>query len=316
MAVGLLSRTFIIALGARQVLTGDLTIGALIGISILSSIPLSILARYVRSSALLKRAAEAEEILRQFMMLPSEKLSGSALKTYAGGLSFKDMAFAYPGSKSPLFEGLDLQIVPGELVGVTGYNGSGKSTLAKIIVGLLDPSRGQVLVDGLELDQISLEWWRKQIIYLPQEPGFFPASIRQNIEAANPGLDNETLNTVLLATGLRKFLDSHPRGLDLEIDETGRPLPLGIRKRLALSRALTTDGRLAVLDEPGEGLDIEGWKMLNKTIKKLKEQNKTIIIFTGDPRLLVEAGTIIDLGRKPVPAVSAKGTARSSGGKL
>lgn len=307
MTVALLSRTFIIALGARQVLLGELSIGALIGISILSSIPLSILARFVRTSALLKRAAEAEETLKQFVALPRERLSGSALSVYMGGLAFKDLAFTYSGQKSPLFEGLDLEIASGEVVGITGYNGSGKSTLAKMVVGLLEPTRGRILVDGLELAQVSLEWWRKQIIYLPQEPGFFPATVRENITAANPDMGDEDLNRALFMSGLRRFLDSHPKGLDLELDETGRPLPLGIRKRVALSRALSTDGKLVVLDEPGEGLDVEGWKAVNKTIKGLQERKKTVLIFSGDPRLLMEAVTIVDLGPKPVPAVMVKG---------
>ncbi len=303
MSIGLVSRTFIIGLGARQVFLGELSIGALIGISILSSIPMTILARFVRTSALLKRTAQAENILRQFMMLPRERISGSALKVYAGNLSFRDLAFAYPGSKNPLFEGLNMQAASGGVVGITGYNGSGKSTLTKLIVGLLEPTRGQILVDGLELSQISLEWWRKQIIYLPQEPGFFSAGIRENIMAANPGLDNEGLNRVLAITGLKRFVDSHPQGLELELDESGKPLPLGIRRRLALARAMATDGQLVLLDEPAEGLDVEGWKMVNRIIKTLREQKKTVMIFTSDPRLMMNVGIIIDLGSKPVPGV-------------
>ncbi len=306
MSIGLVSRTFIIALGARQVFLGELTIGALIGISILSSMPLTILARFVRTTALLKRAAEAESVLKRFMMLPREKTSGSALKVYSGGLDFKDLAFVYPGSKSPLFEGLNIQVAPGTTAGFTGYNGSGKSTLARMVAGLLEPSRGQILVDGMEMSQISLEWWRKQIIYLPQEPGFLPATIRENIMAVSPDMDNDGLNRVLYTAGLRRFLDSHPQGLDLELDERGTPLPLGIRRRLALARALTTDGQLVILDEPAEGLDVEGWKMVNRTIKSLKESRKTILIFSGDPRLLMDADIIVDLGSKPVPEIAVR----------
>ncbi|MFP4085009.1 MAG: ATP-binding cassette domain-containing protein, partial [Desulfonatronovibrio sp.] len=306
MSIGLVSRTFIIALGARQVFLGELTIGALIGISILSSMPLTILARFVRTTALLKRAAEAESVLKRFMMLPREKTSGSALKVYSGGLDFKDLAFVYPGSKSPLFEGLNIQVAPGTTAGFTGYNGSGKSTLARMVAGLLEPSRGQILVDGMEMSQISLEWWRKQIIYLPQEPGFLPATIRENIMAVSPDMDNDGLNRVLYTAGLRRFLDSHPQGLDLELDERGTPLPLGIRRRLALARALTTDGQLVILDEPAEGLDVEGWKMVNRTIKSLRQSRKTILIFSGDPRLLMDADIIVDLGSKPVPEIAAK----------
>lgn len=306
MSIGLVARTFIIALGARQVFLGELTIGALIGISILSSIPLTILARFVRTSALLKRAAEAESILKRFMMLPREKTSGSALKAYSGRLGFKDLAFVYPGSKSPLFEGLNIQVDPGKIAAFTGYNGSGKSTLARMVAGLLEPSRGQILVDGMEMSQLSLEWWRKQIIYLPQEPGFLPATIRENIMAASPDLNDDGLNKVLYAAGMRRFLDSHPQGLELELDETGSPLPLGIRRRVALARALTTDGQLVILDEPAEGLDVEGWKMVNRTIKSLKERRKTMLIFSGDPRLLMDADIIVDLGSKPVPEIAAK----------
>jgi ATP-binding cassette, subfamily C, bacterial LapB len=286
---------------------GELSIGSLIGISVLSSIPLTILARFVRTWALLNRAKEAGEVLNHFSALPREKWSGSALKEYSGGIALNDLAFAYPGSKSPLFESLNLQVASGDVVGITGYNGSGKSTLAGIVAGLLEPSRGQVLVDGLELEQISLEWWRKQIIYLPQEPGFIPATIRDNIMAVSPELDNQDLNKVLQMTGLRGFLDTHPKGLDLELEETGKPLPLGIRRRLALARALTTAGSLVILDEPAEGLDVQGWKMINGIIKKLKEQRKTIIIFSGDPRLLMDVETIVDLGQKPVPALISRG---------
>ncbi len=307
MAIGLITRTFIIALGARQVVMGELSIGALIGVSVLASLPLTILARFVRTLALLNRAGEAQEVLDNLLKLPRERLSGTALKSYSGRVVFKDLAFAYPGSKSPLFESVNLELSPGQTLGITGHNGSGKTTLARIIAGLLEPSRGQVLVDGIELSQVSLDWWRKQIIYLPQEPGFLPATIRENIMAASQSMDNEGLNKFLMMTGMRRFLDSHPDGLDLELDETGKPLPLGIRRRLALSRALTMEGPLAVLDEPGEGLDAEGWKMAGKIIRHLKEQKKTIIILSGDPRFLMDAETIIDLGRKPVPAIMVRG---------
>jgi len=307
MAIALMTRILIIALGARQVVMGQLSIGALIGVSVLASLPLAILAKFVRTLTLLKRAREIESTLKRFLALPREKLSGSALQFYSGGIAFNDLAFTYQGSKTPLFESLNLELSPGQVLGVTGYNGSGKSTLAKMIVGLLEPSRGRILVDGLELEQVSLEWWRKQIIYLPQEPGFFPGSIRENLMWANPDLDNESLNRVLLMTGMRRFLDSHPQGLELELDESGKPLPLGIRRRLALTRALTTDGQLAVLDEPAEGLDVEGCKMINKIIKTFSDQKKTIIIFSSDPRLLMEVGTVIDLGQKPVPAVMSRG---------
>ncbi len=307
MSIGLLTRTFIIALGARQVVMGELTIGALIGISILSSMPLNILSRFVRTLSVLSRAREAGNLLEEFVKLPKEKLSGSALKSYSGAIEFRDLSFVYPGSKNPLFESLSVKAEPGQAIGITGFNGSGKSSLAKIAAGLMEPSRGGVLVDSIEMGQVSLSWWRSQIIYLPQEPGFVQASIRDNIMVARPDMDNETLNQILFMTGLRRFLDTHPQGLDLELSETGNPLSLGIRRRVALARALTTGGRLAILDEPGEGMDVEGLKMISKLIRQFKNQKKTVMVFSGEPRLLMDVEIIVDLGQKPLPKVMTMG---------
>jgi len=314
MALGLLTRAGIIALGARQVVMGELSIGALIGISFMASLPLTILTRFARARSALARARDAQSMMQQFFRLPREKLTGSALENYSGALAFKDLAFTYPGARTPLFESLNLTVRPGDLVGVTGPNAAGKSTLARMTAGLLEPSRGGIMVDGLDLAQISLEWWRSRMIYLPQEPGFIPGTFRENVLAASPELDNKTLNRILAETGLRRFLDAHPQGLDMELSENGRPLPLGIRRRLALARAMTTDGRLVILDEPAEGLDLEGWKMVKAVISRFRQEKRTVLIFSSDPRLFLDAASIVDLGQKPVPAINSRRQEQAVGG--
>jgi len=112
---------------------------------------------------------------------------------------------------------------------------------------LLAPSRGQVVVDGVDLAQVAPEWWRRQLVYLPQEPGFMNATVRENILAFNPNLDEVGLNTVIREAGLESFFATSQKGFDMELVGGGRNLPLGIRRRLALARALACDGRLVIL---------------------------------------------------------------------
>ena len=88
---------------------------------------------------------------------------------------------------------------------VIGDNGVGKTTLARLILGLLEPNRGQILVDGLDLHQVALEWWRQQVIYMPQEPALLNATIEQNLTVNAPGMEKSDLNVIIDAVGLRRF---------------------------------------------------------------------------------------------------------------
>ena len=187
------------------------------------------------------------------------------------------------------------------MLAINGFNGSGKSTLVRLLVGLLEPGRGQVLIDGVDLRQIAPEWWRRQIVYLPQEPTFLNASIRENVALALPEPDNERINVAIRAADLRRYLDSTRSGLDTEVGDGGRNLPLGIRRRLALARALVVPGRLAVFDEPTEGLDAEGCAALYAVLGALVRQGVTLVVVTRDPVILKAAQLVLDLSEKPTP---------------
>ncbi len=216
-------------------------------------------------------------------------------------MEFQDLAFVYPGQRAPLFESMSLKLEPGAFLIVAGSNGTGKTTLARLIVGLLEPGRGKILVDGVDLSQIVPEWWRKQIIYLPQEPGFLNATIRENLMAGNPDLDEGTLNELVRTAGLKSFIDESPDGFNTALTNNGANLSLGVRRRLALARALATDGMLVVIDDLTEGLDTEGSQMVVNAMNKLSERGRTVIVFTHDPKIFAAAPRYVDLNSKPVP---------------
>ncbi len=298
-----LLKVAIYAVGAKQVVNGDLTVGALIGISILSAKALQISSNFMQTVLVMGKADDAMRMIREFAGLPRESASGTAIKQYSGRLEFKDVAMAFPGAAGPLFESLTHTVEPGGVVGILGANGAGKTTLSKMIVGLLEPVRGQILADGIDFRQLAPDWWRKQVMYVPQEPTFLNGTYRANITLLNPDIEDQRLNEIIRLADLRRFLDSSATGLETMIDDSGRNLPLGIRKRLAFARALAGDGRVAVFDEPTEGLDAEGVEAVFQIMNLMVKKGVTLVVVSRDPNIMKGYGSVIDLNSKPVPKV-------------
>ena len=184
--------------------------------------------------------------------------------------------------------------------------GCGKTTLAKLIVTLLEPKRGRVMADGVNLAQMAPAWWRKQIIYMPQEPEFIAGTLRENIVMLNPELPQEKLNEILKTADLRSFLDRTPEGLETPVTDNEKNFPPGIRRRISLARALASEGRLALLDEPTDALDQKGVEAVYRVMNHLARAGKTIVVFTNDPKILKGTGMILNLNRKPVPELIRK----------
>jgi ATP-binding cassette subfamily C protein LapB len=291
------------AFGAKQVVMGDLTVGALIGVSILSAKALQISSSFMQTVLLIGKAEDAMRMINEFIGLPREILSGTAMKQFSGRLEFVDVAIAFPGSTGPLFESLSYVIEPGSVVGIIGSNGAGKTTLCKLVVGLFEPGRGQILADGVDLRQLAPHWWRQQVMYLPQEPTFLNGTYRENITLLDPDINDARLNEVVRIADLRSFLDSSATGMDTMIKDGGRSLPLGIRKRLALARAMVGQGKIAIFDEPTEGLDTEGCEAIFKIMNMLAKQGVTLLIVSRDQNLVKGFSAFIDFSVKPVPKI-------------
>jgi len=171
--LAMLLRVLVYAIGAREVVAGSLSMGGLIGASILSGKALAVSASFMKSRNMISQATTMMLSLQEFLRQPLEAETGTTLSHYRGNVEIKDLGFAYPGSTGPLFEGLDVDIEAGNVVVITGHNGSGKTTLVRLLIGLVDPGRGQILAGGVDLRQLSAPWWRSQVMYLPQEPTFF-----------------------------------------------------------------------------------------------------------------------------------------------
>jgi ATP-binding cassette, subfamily C, bacterial LapB len=232
----------VIGFGAAMAVDGEMPMGTIIGANILAGRALGVVSKFSSLVSVLMRSRESQSDIDKLIELPDEHQEGTELPLYKGQLEFRNVSFSYPEATAPLFESLSFTLKPGSSLIVTGGNGSGKSTIAKMIVWLVEPSRGEIFIDGVVLNQVKADWWRKQIIYLPQEPTFLDGTIRENLTTLNTAIDDDGIKKCMFRAGLKTFLDQLPDGLETKITQGGAKLSVGIRRRLALSRALTTSG--------------------------------------------------------------------------
>ncbi len=295
----------IMGFGSREVITGNMTVATLIGANILASRALSNINRCAQTFELMARAAQQLKLLSAFAKLPLEKENGTVLAELQGRVQLEDLAFIYSGQNTPLFESVSFSLAPGEVLVVKGGNGTGKTTMAKLLAGLLEPHRGEIRIDGVNLRQFQPFWLRRNLVYLPQEPTFFNGTLRENLSCLNPEADDVLIQQVMAKVGLSTMLTSNPEGLDMMIQGGGRHFSLGIRRRLAFCRALLSGGKVLILDEPTEGVDVEGCQAIAATLNEMVTARATMIVMSNDPFIVKGANRVLDLDHKPVPRLSA-----------
>ncbi len=291
----------VITVGAVLVVDGHLDIGEMIGANILAARALTPVITLCQQMEIWKQADQARQTIDDFEQISFEKMDGSAFEHYSGTLECRDVTFNYSARETPVIEKLSFSLGSGEVLCVTGDNGAGKTTFTKLITGLIEPTEGYISADGVNLKQLSLEWWRKQIIYLPQEPKFLEGSVRENFLAADHDISDAQIRKLLADVGLDEEIDKSVGGLDQVLNTSGSSLSLGVRRRLALARALVNRGKIAILDEPTEGIDAKGASHVYNVMSNLSKKGITLIICSHDNDVLNGAHHVLDLddGERP-----------------
>ncbi|MES9667349.1 multidrug ABC transporter [Bacillus cereus] len=213
------------------------------------------------------------------------------------GIECKDIYFRY-NKKEHLYalQNINVKIPINSMTAIVGHSGAGKSTLIDVLMGLIQPEKGQVLIDGTPLTSENLLSLRRAISYVPQDPFLFNASIRENLLMIEPNASEEQIWTALDFAAAAEFVRMLPKGLDTLIGDRGVRLSGGERQRLVLARAILRQPSILVLDEATSALDTENEVKIQSAIERLKG-TMTIVVIAHRLSTIRNADQVIVLGK-------------------
>lgn len=207
------------------------------------------------------------------------------LENIRGQINADELRFAYPGRPSGIAIP-QLKIRAGEKVAILGGIGAGKSTLLKLLAGLYRPQAGRVLLDELDIQQVSRECLSEHIGYLPQDVCLFSGTLRDNLVAGLYGTGEQEILEACHATGLARVISGHPKGLDLEITEGGKGVSGGQRQLVALTRLILSSPKVWLLDEPTAAMDELTESQCLNALRRAISPEQTLILVTHKSALL------------------------------
>jgi len=290
-----MSSVGLVAVGAYLASEGQMTMGALIACTILSGRALSPI---VQLPSLIVQSAHAKDALLQLEKVFALEVDNHQVdrplipEKLSGIYKMEGVSFSYPGSPKAL-QVDSLVIEAGEKIGVVGPVGAGKSTLLRVLSGMYQVSAGRVLLDGLDIHNLSRQFLAEEIGYMQQDHRLFSGTLRENllIGAVDPG--DEIIKAAAAKTGLLEAISHHPKGLDLIIPEGGRGLSGGQKQLVAITRLLISDPSIWLLDEPTASMDSTAENRCIAAIQSSIRPEHTMLFVTHKPNLLKMVNKII-----------------------
>jgi subfamily B ATP-binding cassette protein HlyB/CyaB len=265
--------------GARLVIGGHLTVGELIAFNMMSqrvSAPVLRLAQlwqdFQQVGISMNRLGDVLNVRTE---LPAQQQS---LPEVRGDIVFEHVFFRYRPDGPEILQDINIQIQPGQIIGIVGRSGSGKSTLAKLLQRLYLAERGTLRVDGVDLSVADPAWLRRQIGVVQQENRLFSRSIRENIALTDPAAPLASVIHAATLAGAHEFITALPEGYDTRVEENGGNFSGGQRQRLAIARALLTHPRILIFDEATSALDVETEQVIQRNMAAICEGRTVIII--------------------------------------
>ncbi|MBD9398831.1 lipid A export permease/ATP-binding protein MsbA [Pseudomonas sp. PDM11] len=286
-------------------LRGDASAGDLVAyITLAGLLPKPIRQLSEVSSTIQKGLAGAETIFEQLDEEPEVDRGTQVRERISGRLEVKNLCFSYPGAEKLVLNNISFIAEPGQMVALVGRSGSGKSTLANLIPRFYHHDQGQILIDGLDVEDYSLRNLRRHIALVTQHVTLFNDSVRNNI--AYGDLADASLEAVQRAAAdayAAEFIENMPQGYDTLVGENGVLLSGGQRQRLAIARALLKDAPVLILDEATSALDTESERHIQAALDQVMQGRTTLVIAhrlttieKADLILVMDQGQIVERG--------------------
>ena len=298
-----LSPLLLLWVGTVQVLHNALTLGMMFAAVALATAYLEPLSSLVSNGQRMQfAAAQLERIADVLGSEPEQKTSPArSTSRLSGRIELRNVSFRYDQHGPFVLRNISLSIEPGQKVALVGLTGSGKSTLTKLLLGLYLPTRGQILYDGVPLDQMNYRALRSQFGVVLQESFLFAGSVRQNIAFCNAGLPLDKIIAVAKMAGIHDEITRMPMGYETRISEGGAGLSGGQRQRISLARALAGEPGILLLDEATSHLDTVTEDQIEHHLSQLACTRIVIAhrlstVRNADQILVLQAGTLTEAG--------------------
>ncbi len=302
-----LGQAAILYFGGRQILSGDLQLAQYQTFSlylIYMFLPIAQLGFIISLAA--QAAASAARI---FEILDTknevaDKPGAITLPSVQGHVEFKGVTFRYFGSAEPVLKGVSFEALPGQTVALLGATGSGKTTIINLLPRFYDASEGQILIDGHDVRDVTLDSLRSQIGTVLQETNLFSGTIRDNIAFGRPDSTMDEVTDAAKAAAAHDFIMSFPQGYDTPVGERGTTLSGGQKQRIAIARALILNPRLLILDDSTSSIDLGTEAKIRRALDQLMKGRTSFVIaqristvVNADQILVLDKGVVAAHGK-------------------
>ncbi len=248
--------------------------------------------------------ASVDRIFELMAIQPTvtEKPKAINLPPVQGKVEYRQITFAYkPGE--PVLKDISLLAMPGEAIALVGASGAGKTTFVNLLPRFYDPTTGEILIDGIDIRDVSLESLRRQIGIVPQETIMFSGTVAQNIAFGQDIYDLDAVKAAAKIANAHQFITQLPEGYETWVGERGVNLSGGQRQRIAIARAVLLNPQILILDEATSALDSESEALVQEALERLMQQRTVFIIAHRlstvrkcDRILVLERGQIVESG--------------------
>lgn len=313
--IGALMIAMLVYVGTHQTAAGELTVGGFVSLMVAIGLLFSPMKRLTSINQPLQRGlAAAQTVFALVDELVEVDTGEMELERVDGRVTFDKVSFRYPNTDRDVLNAVSFDVEPGTTVALVGHSGGGKTTIANLVPRFYLPDSGRILIDGVDIQTLTLTGLRKNLSYVGQESVLFDDTIAANIRYGAAGeVTEEQLMRVARDAHALEFIEKLPEGFETIIGEDGVRLSGGQRQRLAIARALIKDATILLLDEATSALDAESEQHVQAALQEVTKNRTTLVIahrlstiLHADRILVIRDGRIVEDGRHE-QLLSAKG---------